>query len=166
MLYGDCPTWSAQFVTAGDANEEPFPAMLVPVTSSCSTTGGGVSDESGHVVVVVVGEDVVELPLLPASLPPAAAAGVPVAKSASSPAAPINAKVPRRWCAGRVELVEGRNGKKSFTDVGPFGSRLEQGIWSDGGHCDGTSSPPSIGSETTARRTDGASRPIRARGPG
>jgi hypothetical protein len=111
MSYGACPTWSAQFVTAGDAKDEPLPAMPAAVMNDRSAgAAGGVADAVGDVVDVVDVVDVeVEVVVLPDDPDPAAAsapAGVPTRTSASTDVIPTSAgalhRRRRAFCSERL----------------------------------------------------------------
>ena len=88
-----------QLVTAGEANDEPVPAMPAAVMNGRCATVGGVADERGQVLVVVV--DVVEL------------FGVAVPVVASAPTGALirtsahKAEIPAS--GGRVHLRRRRN---------------------------------------------------------
>lgn len=89
---------SAQLLTAGAAKDEPLPAMLAGVTANSPSGGmGGVGDDSGHVVVVVVDDVVVVVDDVDDVVPVVSAlAGVPMVTSTSSEVTPTSAEVPQR----------------------------------------------------------------------
>jgi hypothetical protein len=90
-------------VTAGEANEDPLPAMLAAVANDRSGGAGGVADVL--IVVVVVGADVVVVEL--ADVEPASApAGAPIISKASVRDTPARPTILHR--RSRVRCLECR----------------------------------------------------------